>query len=127
VEKKSLKILVMEEEDDVRGLLFRMFEYLGYHHIKLTKEGTEAVAEYRSAQNSGEPYDLVILDLTVYKGMGGVETLEKLMEINQDVIAIVSSGYPDEFPKGFSATLPKPYSIERLGEVIEEVMKKDKP
>ena len=45
------------------------------------------------ARLEGHPFSLVIMDLTVQGGMGGRETVKKLIEIDPDVRAIVSSGY----------------------------------
>ncbi|MDH3344276.1 MAG: hypothetical protein OEL58_03480 [Desulfobacteraceae bacterium] len=43
-----------------------------------------------------KPYDVVILDLTVPGGMGGKEAINKLLEIDPEVKAIVSRGYSDD-------------------------------
>ena len=56
----------------------------------------------------------VIIDLTIPGGMGGEETLKKLLKIDPNVVSIVSSGYADVIPDGFRATMPKPYSLEKL-------------
>ncbi|MFA9454787.1 MAG: hypothetical protein ACERK6_12830, partial [Candidatus Aminicenantaceae bacterium] len=39
---------------------------------------------------TGDPFDAVITDLTIPGGMGGRETIEKLLEIDPEVKAIVS-------------------------------------
>ena len=44
-------------------------------------------------RESGQPFAAVIMDLTVPGGMGGKETIEKLLEIDSDVKVVVSSGY----------------------------------
>lgn len=43
-----------------------------------------------------KPYDVVILDLTVPGGMDGKEAINKLLEVDPEVKAIVSSGYSDD-------------------------------
>ena len=43
--------------------------------------------------DSGQPFSVVIMDLTVPGGMGGKVAIQKLMEIDAGVKAIVSSGY----------------------------------
>ena len=45
---------------------------------------------------SGQPYDVVILDMTVRGGMGGRETVQRLLKIDPAVRAIVSSGYSQD-------------------------------
>ncbi len=64
--------------------------------------------------------------------MGGKDTIQKLKEIHPEVKAIVSSGYSSdpimaEYSKfGFSGVLTKPYRCEELGNIINEVMQKNK-
>ena len=60
--------------------------------------------------------------------MGGVETIKKLLEIDPGVKAIVSSGYSNDpvmanFSEyGFSEVVPKPYEIQKVGEVVRKVL-----
>ena len=75
---------------------------------------------------NGEPYDAVILDLTVPGGMGGKEAITELKKLDPNVRAIASSGYSDDavianFRQfGFKESLPKPYSISALLSVLEK-------
>ena len=61
-------------------------------------------------------------------GMGGRETMEKLIEIDQGVKAIISSGNT-EHPLisnyqeyGFKAAIHKPYQMQDLENVLEKVL-----
>nr|WP_306469676.1 response regulator [Oscillatoria laete-virens] len=69
----------------------------------------------------------MILDLTIQGGMGGIETLRRLKQIDPDVKAIASSGYSEEETSlefsqlGFSAVLPKPYRLADLSRILAEV------
>jgi CheY-like chemotaxis protein len=100
---------------------------IGYK-VELTKDGAEAVDLYRKARESGQPFAAVILDLTVPGGMGGKETIKKLLEIDPEVKAIVSSGYStdpimSDFKKfGFSAFVTKPYSVSQIEEKLHDVL-----
>jgi len=77
-----------------------------------------------------KPYDVVILDLTVPGGMGGKEAINKLLEIDPEVKAIVSSGYSDDpvlanFQEyGFQGMMPKPFESLSLGKVLFEVLQR---
>ena len=51
---------------------------------------------YERALRKGENFLAVILDATVRGGLGGVETIERLRNIDPDVNAIICSGYSDE-------------------------------
>jgi DNA-binding NarL/FixJ family response regulator len=70
------------------------------------------------------------MDLTIPGGMGGKETIQKLLKIDPEAKAIVSSGYSNDpiianFQQyGFSGCAVKPYKIEELESVLLEVLKK---
>ena len=77
---------------------------------------------------SGDSFDAVILDLTIPGGLGGKEVIQKLMEIDLEVKAIVSSGYSNDpvmanFREyGFKGFIAKPYGIRKLSEVLHGVI-----
>jgi len=117
------RVLVMDDEAALRGLAQQMLQYLGYE-AEVTKDGSEAVAQYQQARAAGKPFDAVILDLTVPGGMGGKETLQRLLAIDPEVRAIVCSGYSNDpvlsayKEYGFSHVIAKPYSLEELSQAV---------
>jgi len=125
------RILVMDDEEMIRKMLRKILPLAGYE-VEVAKDGAEAIDLYAKARESGQPFDAVILDLTIPGGMGGKETIKKLLEIDPDVKAIVSSGYSTDpimsnFREyGFSAVAAKPYSIEALEETLGEIMAEKK-
>jgi CheY-like chemotaxis protein len=88
-------VLVMDDEEIVREVAMEILVHLGYR-ADLCGSGTEAVKLCREAMNSEDPYAVVIMDLTVPGGMGGKETIKKLLEIDASVKGIVSSGYSED-------------------------------
>jgi two-component system, cell cycle sensor histidine kinase and response regulator CckA len=121
------KILVMDDEDMVREVLGRMLVSLGYE-AEFATDGGEAIELFVQAQGPEQPFAAVILDLTVPGGMGGKETMARLLEIDPQVKAIVSSGYSDDpimadFQKyGFNGVIVKPYRISELGKILHQVI-----
>ncbi len=119
-------VLVMDDEELIRDGTRRMLGHLGYS-VAVARNGEEAIAAYRRAWEHGEPFDVVIMDLTVPAGMGGKDTLAELRSFDPGVTAIVSSGYSDEpivaayRDYGFAGALPKPYTIRELGDVLHAV------
>ena len=75
------------------------------------------------------PFDAVILDLTIPGGMGGKETVKKLLEIDSNAKVIVSSGYAtdpimSEYKEhGFSAIITKPYSVSQMEGTLRGILK----
>ena len=120
------RVLVMDDEESLRNLSQKILERLG-HKVDTVKDGVEAVETYKKNMVSGDPFDAVILDLTIKGGMGGEQTMRELLKIDPDVKAIVSSGYFDDpvmsdFEKyGFMGALPKPYENKALKEVLERL------
>jgi DNA-binding NarL/FixJ family response regulator len=94
----------------------------------LAKDGEEAIEIYRQLMATGKAVDLVIMDLTVPGGMGGKESIEKLLEIDPQVKVIVASGYSNDpvmanySDYGFKGVISKPFLINELSEVINEVL-----
>jgi signal transduction histidine kinase len=122
------KILVMDDEAMIRELAGEILQHLGYR-VEFAKDGAEAVACYAAALKSTDPFDAVILDLTVRGGMGGEEAIQKLMAIDPNVKGIVSSGYSEDpemtgFKEhGFCGAVAKPYTLEELGSKLGEVLR----
>ncbi len=121
------KVLVMDDEQVIRDVAGALISALG-HTVEYAANGQEAVEKYEAAKRSGRKFDVVILDLTIRGGMGGAETLEKLLEIDPDVKAVVSSGYSDDAvtanyrEQGFRAFLKKPYDVTGLGELLNTML-----
>ncbi|RLC63261.1 MAG: response regulator [Chloroflexi bacterium] len=119
----------MDDEEIIREMLNNMLSLAGYQ-VALTGDGAEAVKRYAEARVSGQPFDAVILDLTVPGGMGGKETIKQLLQIDPGVKAIASSGYSTapimaEFRDyGFSAVVTKPHSAGELERTLHRMLRK---
>jgi PAS domain S-box-containing protein len=117
------RILVVDDEESIRELLTEMLSRLGYE-VTTIEDGSEAVNIYES----GERYDALIMDLTIPGGMGGKETIRRLIKIDPEVKVIVSSGYSDdpimaEFEKyGFKGVVAKPYTIADMSRTLQQVV-----
>ena len=116
-------VLVMDDEESVRDVLGGMLTALGCE-VVFARDGREAVALFETRRPHERPFDLVVLDLTVRGGMGGVAALGRLKAIDPEVRAIATSGYSDSpilanhVAHGFVGRLEKPYSAEELKELL---------
>jgi PAS domain S-box-containing protein len=121
------KILIMDDEPALRKMVSEILKYLGYE-ADTAQNGEEALALYKEALALREPYDAVILDLTVPGAMGGKEAAERLRAMDANVRCIVSSGYSNDpvmakyWEHGFVAVIAKPYQIAQLSEVLGGVL-----
>jgi PAS domain S-box-containing protein len=126
-EVSSAKVLIMDDEEIIREVTGNLLRALG-HECEFAEKGESAVAKFKAARDEGRPFDLVLLDLTIRGGMGGVETIRELLAIDPEVKAIVSSGYSDDAVLsdyqtwGFKMFLKKPYKLEELQRAVNSLL-----
>jgi len=121
------RVLVMDDEEHVRGIVGEMLTYLGYEP-EFAENGERAIELYRTAMKNGNSYDAVIMDLTIPGGMGGREAIAKLLEIDPTAKALVSSGYSNDpvmanFKSyGFKGVVTKPFDTDQLSTVLFDIL-----
>lgn len=117
----------MDDEPMLRDIMGKMLSRIG-HEVDFAKDGAEAIELYKRAMESGQAFDAVILDLTNKSGMGGIEAVRKLREIDPDVKAVVATGYSchpvltNYRQYGFCGAIAKPFSMDKLYKTVEEVL-----
>ncbi len=122
------RILIMDDEEIILDVLEAMLTNFGYE-VACAKHGAEAIEIYKIALGAGCPFQAVIMDLTIPGGMGGKDAIEKLLEIDPDAKAIVSSGYSIDPVManyknfGFKGVVAKPYKASEMGTVLRDVIK----
>ncbi|MBN2656344.1 MAG: PAS domain S-box protein [Spirochaetales bacterium] len=125
-ENPFLKVLIMDDERIIRETLSEMVSILG-HEADTVSDGEEAIVRYKQAREENKPFDLVIMDLTVPGGMGGIEAVKGILEIDNRARVIVSSGYSggggltDYRSSGFIDMIDKPYTMTKLKEILSRV------
>ncbi|MEK6589500.1 MAG: PAS domain S-box protein [Nitrospinota bacterium] len=121
------RVLVMDDEEMIGNLTREILSDTGYE-VDLCRDGEEAIDVYRKAKESGRPFDAVIMDLTIPRGMGGGEAIKRLLKIDPDVRVIVSSGYSsdpimsDYKTYGFKGVIAKPYDVQELSRIVSDVI-----
>ncbi len=81
------QILIIDDEAGIRDTLAMIFEY-EKHTVTTAESGTEGV----KLLSQGTPTDCILLDVKM-PGMDGIETLQKIRQIRQDVPVIMISGH----------------------------------
>ncbi len=123
----SIKILVMDDDEMVRNIASEILTHLGCE-IVMAVNGQEALELFKQARNQGQPFDLVIMDLTIPGGMGGREAVTLILQEDPAAKVVVASGYSTDpilanyQDYGFSAAIAKPFRIKDLSEIIKKVM-----
>lgn len=124
VSAKTGKALIMDDDELVLSVGRKMLERMGFRTVT-ARDGKEAIQYYREALQSGDPFSIVIMDLTVPGGIGGKEAVRILREFDPKVKAIVSSGYSNDpvmsnfRDYGFCGVVTKPFSYEELSDALQ--------
>jgi PAS domain S-box-containing protein len=121
------RILVMDDDEMVRGILDEALPLLGFR-VAFAEDGAEALDAYERAMSNEGAFDAVIMDLKITGGMGGAEAVGRLRQLDPDARVVVSSGYSEDpimaqFQEhGFDGVLRKPYKIGELGRVLQALL-----
>ncbi len=121
------RVLVLDDEEMILELVTDIFTLIGFEVVPVT-DAKEAISRFKEAHEQGEPFDLVLFDMTLPGDMDGADVLREIRKIDPQIKAIVSSGYSQEELKeragesGFDAAVPKPYSINVLRETVERLL-----
>ncbi|HEX3046598.1 MAG TPA: response regulator [Bacillota bacterium] len=127
-----MKVLIMDDEPQVLNLIGELLECYGYQ-VVLEMDGASAIKAYKQAKTLGEPFDAVVMDLMVPNGMGGLEAVAYLRDFDPGVKVIISSGYINEpvmadYKRyGFDGVARKPYLVEELMQILDEVVESKVP
>lgn len=119
------KILVMDDENVIRDIASQTLDHFGYA-VQCAKDGDEAVEIFLKATESGQPFNIALLDLTIPGEEGGKDVVRRLLDIDPGVRAIVTSGYSNDpvmqnFTEyGFSGAIAKPFTLDELNRVLKE-------
>ena len=126
--KYNGKILIMDDEELIRSITTQLLSHLGFD-VQTSSDGREAVEIYKKAMQDGVAFDVIITDLTVPGGMGGIETIENILKIDPNVKAIAASGYFSGQSKldnvqelGFREYISKPFKINELTRIIQKLI-----
>ncbi len=125
----DLSIIIMDDEPQLRFIMKEVLDDEGAKTF-LVADGGEAIDLFERLSESGEPADIIIADLTIPGGMGGMEAIRIIRELGIPFKAIVISGYSndpvmsDYKNYGFDAYIAKPFTSEKLLSVVKKVKEK---
>ena len=117
----------MDDDEMVVDILSEILTSMT-HTVDSAIDGQTAIKKYINAIEYGNPFDIVIMDLTIPGGFGGEQVIKELLDINPEVKAIVTSGYAtssvmsDPQKYGFVGYLIKPFSVECIKELISKII-----
>ena len=116
-------VLLVDDEETVRGIGAEMLKELGFSTIT-ANDGREAVEIFKATPD----ITLVILDLTM-PHLDGEQCFRELRQLKPDIKVIMSSGYNEQeitqrfVGKGLAGFIQKPYKLSILKLEIQKVLK----
>ena len=120
----SETILVVEDDEDVRGTVVDLLSELGYRVLR-AKDAQSALA----IVESGVPIDLLFTDVVMPGPLGSPELARKARERLPNIAVLYTSGYTDNaivhggrLDEGVDL-LSKPYSREAMARKIRQVLR----
>ena len=122
---ESARILVVDDDENIRKVLMRILEDEGYM-VDTAKTGKEAVEKSRT-----KFYNLALIDIRL-PDMEGVELLTKIRDTTPKMRKIIITGYPtlknavEAVNKGADAYIMKPFDMKELLSKIKEQLKKQR-
>lgn len=123
----DVRVLVLDDESMIRNSLSAMLNLFGCE-VEVADCGRVAMELYQQAIEQGNPFDVVIVDLTLPGESGGEAVARQLIELNPRVRLIVSSGYATSSVManyreyGFCACIEKPFSCAVLRAAVTIAM-----
>jgi PAS domain S-box-containing protein len=123
--KGTGKILVMDDELELRSYLVKILNSAGYQTVGVG-DGRKVLELLKDPAQKYDPFTAVILDLTVPGGMGGKETVEEIRRSDPRLPVFVVSGYGNDSIManparyGFSGSLTKPFTTAELLEMLNK-------
>ncbi len=120
-----LKVLVAEDTRAIQHVLRRLLEKR-VDDLEVVGNGQEAVDTVRQAQHSGQPFDVVLMDIQMPEMDGTTATMElRRAGIEIPVVALTAGAMKKErdacMAAGCTHFLPKPINVEDLLNTLREV------
>lgn len=123
ISKKKASILVVDDEVTIRELFRKLLERVGYC-VDVANDGHEAVEKAKN-----KSYPMAFIDI-VMPGINGYLTLLELKKLNQNMKAVMMTGYSvesivkDAMKKDAYACISKPFSRDDVLSLIARMEEK---
>jgi DNA-binding NtrC family response regulator len=120
MEKKRLKVLVVDDEKIVRDFFSRLLSFQGLD-VMVAEDGYKAIELAKAGA-----FDLFFLDVRMPK-IDGLETYRQIRQINPNASVVMMTGYAVEEilkqaeKEGVYGAIRKPFNISEIKEIIDKV------
>jgi len=117
-------ILIVDDEKDIRQLLYQALTQMGGYRVEVAKDGEEALQKIENSK-----FDLVLTDMRMPK-MDGLQLVKEISKKRPEIATVVMSGHGsidaalEAVRRGASDFLSKPFNLPeilvRLNKAMEE-------
>lgn len=118
-QKNNTKVLVVDDEKEVRDFLIRLLSLRGLH-VKAVEDGYKAIEIFKQ-----EKFDVVFLDVRM-PHLNGVEALRELKKYNPSAKYVMITGYAvndlleEAREEGAFTSIRKPFDIDEIIAVVQD-------
>jgi DNA-binding NtrC family response regulator len=115
------KILVVDDDDQLRDMLLEVLSSLDYFPIGV-RDGEEALNQLKI-----QDFDLIVSDVRMPK-MDGLALLKNIKKTAPEVPVVMITGFPSMCPvqkvmqEGADGYLAKPFRIEKIDELMRDLL-----
>ena len=115
-----IKVMVVEDEEHIRGILKKMIEKNGdFRVVSLCESFASAIAEFISLRP-----DVVFMDIDL-KGESGLDCAKAITEVDPKVKIVFATAHSEYMANAFEIYafdyLVKPFDLERLGKTLARI------
>jgi len=120
-------VLLVDDEQILLDVTGSMLQHIGYNVVTAKNHG-DAMEHYQRAKEEGNPFSLIIMDLTMRGDEGGEIAIGRWKNAHPEVKAVISSGYMNDpvieeyWKYGFVGAMVKPYSLMELKSSLEKIL-----
>ncbi len=117
----------MDDEEKILNLVSDILLSLGLS-VSTVSDGQQAIEKYKQALDNAEPFDAVLMDLTIPGGIGGKEAIKEILKIDPEAKCLITSGHAgdtvmtnyDQY--GFKGIIKKPFRIKHIQDSIKQIL-----
>lgn len=115
-ELDGLRILLVEDNERLRGILARSLEVLGCSVLQAANASSAI-----QLLNDGADCDLLLTDLRMPGDIDGVELAHRVTRLRPGIRVLLQTGYYENFSADY-AVLQKPFTLDQLMESLKSVV-----
>lgn len=124
---KEAHILIMDDDPMILSLCAEMLGKMG-HRVEAAKDGKAAERLILNAKDKNDSFEILVTDMIVVDGVGGVELIKRAKELIPEIKIIIASAYCEDFNKNedlrgkVDIFLKKPYSYDELKKAVNKLL-----